>query len=300
MVASLPDHSGRDSEQPVSAARSGGLPKWEAVLERMRSENFPVASKVLPPSVRQDLHALYGYFRLVDYAGDEAPGHRGELLDLLEVDLRRAYQGTARIPVLRALSPTVRKHGIPYEVLVKLIEANRQDQRVRRYETFADLLDYCALSAAPVGEAVLHVFDRADKSLIELSDKICTALQILEHCQDIRTDFNQGRIYIPAEDMRRFGCAEEELAGAHASTKLRGLVKFEVDRARRMLAAGAPIVSQLSGMARIAVSGYIAGGRATAAAFAAAGHDPLSTEIRPGRVRTFVEWGKLYALGRPW
>src|SRR5699024_5817490 len=127
---------------------------------RMRSENFPVASKLLPRSVRSHLHALYGYFRLVDYAGDEAPGDRDALLDLLDVDLRRVYQGTARIPVMRTLTSTVRECAIPFETLVKLIQANRQDQRVRRYDTFEELVGYCELSANPVGEAVLHVFNR--------------------------------------------------------------------------------------------------------------------------------------------
>ncbi|WP_443203874.1 squalene synthase HpnC [Saccharopolyspora sp. 5N708] len=270
------------------------------MLARMRSENFPVASRMLPSGLRQHLQALYGFFRLVDYAGDEAPGNRGELLDFLAVDLKRAYQGTARIPMLRALTPTVAECAIPHEVLVKLIEANHQDQRVRRYPTFTELLDYCALSANPVGEAVLHVFGRAEPPLIALSDQICSALQILEHCQDIAEDFQQDRIYLPSEDLQRFGCPEAELVAARASTRLRGLVKYEVDRARRMLDAGAPLVGELAGTARIAVAGYVAGGRATAAALAAANHDPLRVDVRPGRRRTFVEWGRLYVLGGTW
>lgn len=302
MVLSLPDHalSGGDSEQPRDVPRSSDFPRGEAVLSRMRSENFPVASRVLPRGVRRHLHALYGYFRLVDYAGDEAPGHRGALLDLLEVDLKRVYQGAARIPVLRTLAPTVRECAIPYDVLVKLIEANRQDQRVRRYETFDDLLDYCALSANPVGEAVLHVFGRAEPGLVALSDRICTALQVLEHCQDLGEDLRQDRIYLPVQDMRRFGCQEEDLATETAPTRLRGLVRFEVDRALRMLDSGAVLISKLPWMGRIAVAGYVAGGRATAAAFGAAGYDPLGVDVRPSKLRTFGEWGRLYVLGGSW
>ncbi|WP_190813083.1 squalene synthase HpnC [Saccharopolyspora pogona] len=302
MVLSLPDSAvyGGDSENSDGLPRSGDFPRSAAVLARMRSENFPVAARILPRGLRRHLHALYGFFRLVDYAGDEAPGNRGALLDFLEIDLKRAYQGTARIPMLRSLTPTVAECAIPHEVLVKLIDANRQDQQVRRYRSFPDLLDYCALSANPVGEAVLHVFGRAEPALITLSDRICSALQILEHCQDIAEDYRQDRVYLPTDDMQRFGCEEPELVADRASTMLCGLVKYEVDRARRMLDAGAPLVGELSGMARIAVAGYVAGGRATAAAFAAAKHDPLGFDVRPGRGRTFAEWGRLYVLGGIW
>jgi squalene synthase HpnC len=300
MVLSLPDDamSGEDSEHPRGEARSGDFPRSAAVLSRMRSENFPVAARVLPGGVRQHLHALYGYFRLVDYAGDEAPGNREALLNFLEQDLRRAYQGTARIPILRQLQVTAHQCGIPQDVLVKLIEANRQDQHVRRFADFAELRDYCARSANPVGEAVLHVFDRAETGLVALSDRICTALQVLEHCQDIGEDYRQAdRIYLPDEDMVRFGVTEQDFVAARASTALRGLVRLEVDRARRMLRDGSVLIGELRGTARVAVAGYVAGGLATAAAFTAAGHDPLAVEVRPGKARTFLEWGRLLVLG---
>lgn len=260
-------------------------------------ENFPVASRVLPGGVRRHLLALYGFFRLVDYAGDDAPGHRDSLLALLDTDLKRVYHGTPRIPLLRAMVPTVRACAIPREVLARLIEANRQDQRVSRYEKFDDLREYCALSANPVGQSVLHVFGRAEPPLIELSDLICTALQILEHCQDVAKDYQEGRVYLPAEDLRRFQCKEDDLLLTRAPTALRGLIRFEVDRARAMLDSGSALVGRLSGVARVAVAGYVAGGLATAHAFAAAGHDPLATEVRPGRARTIVEWLRLWATG---
>jgi squalene synthase HpnC len=243
------------------------------------------------------LLALYGFFRLVDYAGDEAPGHRDTLLDLLDADLKRVYQGTPRIPLLRGLVPTVRECGLPRELLVRLIDGNRQDQRVSRYEKFEDLCDYCALSANPVGEAVLYVFGRAEPKLIERSDKICTALQILEHCQDVAQDYEQGRIYLPAEDMRRFQCAEEDLLQRSAPTKLRGLIRFEVQRARKMLDEGSVLVKALSGVGRVAVAGYVAGGVATARAFTAARYDPLGVEVRPDRVHTAADWARLWLAG---
>lgn len=300
MVLSLPEPalSGGDSDDlGAESPRPGDVPRLPAVLARMRTENFPIASRMLPDGIRGHLQALYGYFRLVDYAGDEAPGNRDALLDLLETDLKRAYQGTARIGVLRALTPTVRDCAIPVDVLGKLIQANRQDQVVSRYRTFDELLDYCALSANPVGEAVLHVFGRAEEDLLVLSDRICTALQILEHCQDLAEDQRSGRIYLPQQDFQRFHCDEEQFADPVAATRVRGLVKFEVDRAVRMLNAGTPLVARLSGTARIAVAGYVAGGRATAAALAAAGHDPLRTEPRPSKTRTFAEWLRVFALG---
>ncbi|RRO18896.1 squalene synthase HpnC [Saccharopolyspora rhizosphaerae] len=299
MVLSLPGEtlSGEDPEHPLGAERSGELPRSAAVLAQMRSENFPVASRVLPGGVRRHLHALYGYFRLVDYAGDEAPGNRDALLDFLEHDLERAYLGTARTTIMRELQPTVTECAIPMSTLAKLIEANRRDQHVKRYEDFDELMNYCALSANPVGESVLHVFGRAEEGLIALSDKVCSALQVLEHLQDLAEDHRSGRVYVPAEDLERYGCHESDLAAPRASTALRGLVRFEVARARRMLRDGSVLVGALSGTARLAVAGYVAGGLATVAAFEAAGHDPLAAQVNPSKARTFTEWVRLHARG---
>lgn len=278
----------------------GQLPDAAAVLARAAGENFPVATRVLPRDLRRHLMALYGYFRLVDYAGDEAPGSRETLLDLLEADLGHAYRGTPRVPLLRALAPTVRECGIPYEVLLRLIEANRQDQHVRRYQTFAQLVQYCELSANPVGEAVLHVFGCARPPLVELSDRVCTALQIFEHCQDVVTDFEQGRVYLPAADLAHFGCELVDLDERPVPLRWRRLIRFQVVRAERLLDAGAPLVGRLPGLARLAVAGYVAGGRATAHAFAAAGYDPISAHVTPCRTRTTAEWSRLLLSGGTW
>lgn len=291
-------HRAGDSHPTVPAP--GELPSAQAVLARAHFENFPVASRILPRGLRQHLLALYGFFRLVDYAGDEAPGDRESLLELLEHDLTRVYRGTPRVPLLRALAPTVRQCGIPRELLVRLIDANRRDQRVRRYDTYAELLDYCALSANPVGESVLYVFGCARAELIALSNQVCTALQLLEHWQDIGEDFQHDRVYLPLEDLRRFDCQEMDLAAGSAPPRLRRLVQFEIGRARRMLDDGAPLVGRLSGLARLTVAGYVAGGRATAAAFAGAGYDPLRTDVRPARSRTVAEWVRLCVSGGSW
>lgn len=291
---------GRDRAAARHPDASAQLPDAAAVLSRAAGENFPVAASVLPRDLRRHLMALYGYFRLVDYAGDEAPGSRETLLDLLEADLAHAYRGTPRVPLLRALAPTVRECGIPYEVLVRLIDANRQDQHVRRYQTYAQLVQYCELSANPVGEAVLHVFGCARPPLVELSDRVCTALQILEHCQDVVADLQQDRVYLPAADLAHFGCELVDLDQRPTPMRWRRLVRFQVVRAERLLEAGAPLVGRLPGLARLAVAGYVAGGRATAQAFAAAGYDPIAVHVSPNRVRTAAEWARTLLSGGTW
>ncbi|SDK81159.1 farnesyl-diphosphate farnesyltransferase [Actinopolyspora mzabensis] len=294
-MAALPDRArpARQSARSFEMVLPGQLPEVGEVLARAQSENFTVAARVLPYRIRQHLMAVYGFARLVDYAGDEACGPREGLLELLEADLGRAYEGTPRLPLLRAFAPTVRACGIPRAVPARLIEANRRDQHVRRYSTFEELLDYCYYAANPIGELVLYIFGRVEPELIRLSDRICSALQILEHCQDIGEDFRQDRIYMPLTDLRDFGCAESELAAPTASAELRRAVWFEVDRALDLLRSGQPLVGRLSGLARMAVAGYVAGGVATARAFEPAGYDPLAVEVRPNRRRILSEWVRL-------
>jgi squalene synthase HpnC len=277
-----------------TVARDGGgaraVPPPEVILARSAAENFPVASRALPARFRRDLMALYGYARLVDHAGDEAAGDRIALLDTIAADLDRVYAGTPRLPLMQQLQVTVRERAIPRSPLDRLLAANRRDQEVRNYATFDELLDYCALSADPVGELVLHLFGLATPDRIALSDRICSALQVLEHCQDVGEDHAAGRIYLPADDRERHGCPDSDLAAPTASTALRRVVAQQVARARRLLAEGAPLIGTLPLPARFAVSGYLAGGRATAAALERAGYDVLGVEIRPRRARMLFEW----------
>ncbi len=287
----------RPATPVATAAPEPDLPAAASVLARSGTENFPVASRLLPGGLRRNLLALYGYARLVDYAGDEAPGDRATLLDLIAADVDRIYSGSPRLPLLRALAPTVRECGIPPEPLHRLIEANRRDQHVRRYATFTDLVDYCSYSADPVGELVLHVFGRASADRIALSDRICTALQVLEHCQDVAEDLAAGRIYLPTEDLHRCGCTESDLAAPVASAAVRQVVALQVARAQRLLDEGQPLAGRLPLLARLAVSGYLAGGRATAAAITAADHEVLAADVRPRRIRVLVEWVRVAATG---
>jgi squalene synthase HpnC len=253
-----------------------GAPPAGAVMARAESENFPVASRVLPRQTRSHLLAVYGFARLVDEVGDSAPGDRLAALDWLELDLDRAYRGRAEHPLLVRLAPTLRECALPREPFARLIEANRVDQRVSRYESWEQLRTYCALSADPVGELVLDVLDLATPARIRLSSSICTGLQLTEHCQDVSEDLARGRVYLPGEDLARFGCTTADLQAARAGEPLRRVVAFEVGRARGLLTQGAPLIDELHGRAKLAVAAFLAGGRAALDAIERARFDVLA------------------------
>ncbi|MEE1754101.1 squalene synthase HpnC [Streptomyces sp. SP18CS02] len=263
-----------------------------ATLDKAADENFPVAPFFLPRAWRDDLMAVYGFARLVDDIGDGdlAPGgadarHLGvaadraddrvALLDAFEADLRRVFEGTPSHPLLRALQPTVRRRSLTPGPFLGLIAANRQDQLVRRYETYDDLLAYCELSANPVGRLVLAVTGTASPERVRRSDAVCTALQIAEHLQDVSEDLARDRIYLPAEDMRRFHVTEADLARPSGSASVRALVAFEAGRARLLLDEGIPLVGSVHGRLRLLLAGFVAGGNAALHAIADAGHDVL-------------------------
>jgi squalene synthase HpnC len=234
------------------------VPGEAVVLDRASTENFSVASLVLGRATRDHLLAIYGFARLVDQLGDEVEGDRLAHLDWLEAELGRAYGGEPEHPLMRRLVPTLHAFDLPREPFLRLIEANRRDQQQAVYRTFDELLEYCDLSANPVGELVLYVFGAATGPRIALSNDVCTALQLVEHWQDVVEDYGRGRIYIPAEDLGRFGVAPGEFEG----NAFEHLMSFEVARARELLDKGAPLVGTLRGRARIAVAGYVGGGRA--------------------------------------
>ncbi len=261
-------------------------PAVGAVMRRSSGENFPVASRVLPRAIRAHLLALYGFARLVDELGDGAypglaqdpsPQERLAALDELQADLDRAYRGEAEHPLLRRLEPTLRECALPRGPFVRLIEANRMDQRVSTYQSWEQLRGYCELSANPVGELVLGVFGQATPARVEHSDAICTALQLTEHCQDVSEDRARGRVYLPVEDLDRYGCTISDLSAGHAGAPLREALAFEVDRARGLFAQGAPLIDELDGVrVRLAVAAFVAGGRAALDAIERAGYDVLA------------------------
>ncbi len=263
-------------------------------LGKAADENFPVAPFFLPRDWRDDLMAVYGYARLVDDIGDGdlAPGGADAfglasdagplpLLDALEEDLHRVFDGTPRHPLLRGLQPTVRRRGLTPGPFLGLIQANRQDQLVRRYETYDDLLAYCELSANPVGRLVLGITGTATPERIRRSDEICTALQLVEHLQDVAEDLARDRIYLPAEDLKSFHVTEEELARPTAGAAVRSLVAFQAERARSLMHAGLPLVGSVHGRLRLLLAGFAGGGLAALDAIAAAGFDVLSGPPKP-------------------
>jgi squalene synthase HpnC len=282
----------------------------EEVVANASGENFPVALRLLPARHRRHLTNLYFFARLTDDLGDEARDPRSQpladvselrlrLLDELAADVDRIYAGgTPESPVMRAMADTVKECGVPARPLLDLIQANRQDQQVTRYRTFAELEQYCELSANPVGQIVLYIFGVATPQRIALSDSICTALQLAEHWQDVAEDLGHGRIYLPGEDLERYGCTEADLAAPTAGPAVRQLMIFEVNRAEELLDEGAPLVGTLRGAARLAVAGYLAGGRAALAAIRAQGHDVLTGTPRPRKQRLAGELVKAYVRGR--
>ena len=252
------------------------VPSEAEVLDRASTENFSVASLVLGKANRDHLLAIYGFARLVDQLGDEVDGDRLAHLADLEHDLEQIYDGgRPDHPIMRRLTPTVRALGLPRGPFDRLIEANRRDQRQSTYDTYDELLDYCDLSANPVGELVLHVFGAATPERVALSDDVCTALQLLEHWQDVAEDRSRGRVYLPAEDVERF--ADHD-----------ALMAFEIERARALLDRGAPLVGTLRGRARLAVAGYVGGGRANLDALAAGSPKTSKPHRALATLTTFV------------
>ena len=263
------------------------IPARAETMAKAGAENFPVAGALLGRRRRRNLLAIYGFARLVDDIGDELDGDRLALLDWAEEELDRACEGQQPShPTMLALAEAMRDVPLPAEPLRRLLEANRQDQRVQSYETFGELLGYCTLSAAPVGELVLHVFGAATADRIALSDQICAGLQVTEHIQDVREDHARGRIYMPAADLHRFGCTAKDLGAASATPALRALVGLEVRRAGALLTEGAPLARRLRGRAALAVAAYVAGGHAALDAIEAADCDVFSAQPRPGRLQS--------------
>ena len=213
--AGMPDAATGEHLASSRQAPAGNLPGADEIFDRAAGENFSVASILLGRDTRRHLTAIYGYARLVDQIGDAVEGDRQAALDAFEADLALIFDGGGRPAhaVLRRLEPTVHELDLPRGPFERLIEANRRDQETVAYGTFEELVGYCDLSANPVGELVLHVFGAATPDRIALSDRVCTALQLAEHWQDVAEDRTAGRVYLPAEDLDRFGVTPDDLDG---------------------------------------------------------------------------------------
>lgn len=289
--------------EPATAPPSGAdpcdqrlrreLPGLDGVLAKAADENFAVAPGFLPAQLRADLGAIYGFARFVDDIGDETSVgacDRLAMLDLVDNDLTTLFAGgRPELAPLQGLVEPVRAGRMPETPLRRLVQANRLDQQADSYQTFDDLRGYCALSADPVGRLVLAAIGLDTPDRVALSDQVCTGLQLVEHWQDVAEDRARGRVYLPQQDMRRFGVTDGDLRAAHASAALKALLAFEVSRARELLAAGPPLVAGVPGRAKIAIAGFVAGGRAALRAIEAVDFDVLPGAPKPRKTRRLRE-----------
>lgn len=252
----IPDHAPSEADAREYCRR----------LARSHYENFSVASWFLPERLRQHFFNVYAYCRISDDLGDEAGNTAAslQLLDQWETELNACYDGhhtRPRHPVFVALVETVRKFEIPKHEFADLLAAFRQDQSITRYETFNDLLGYCRYSANPVGHLVLYLCGYRDSERQLLSDYTCTALQLANFWQDVSADFAKGRIYLPLEDLRRFGVSEEMIRDGENTSAFSEMMRFEVERAREWFAQGLPIVGKVDGTPATDIELFSRGGQ---------------------------------------
>jgi squalene synthase HpnC len=231
---------------------------------RRQYENFSVATLFLPRRLLSHFYHVYSYCRWADDLGDETGGGARtlELLRWWRGELLRMYDGAPRHPVMVALQETVDRFGIPPQPFLDLLFAFEQDQLVKRYGTYEQLLGYCRHSANPVGHLVLYLFESYDSERAALADAICTALQLTNFWQDVARDFAIGRVYLPDEDMQRFGYTEADLQARRFRPTFAALLRFEVERARELFRRGEPLIDRVPRAVRIDLDLFIRGGLA--------------------------------------
>jgi squalene synthase HpnC len=271
----------REKRKRLALSQNAAMEVAE-VAARAAGENFPVGSILFPRALRPHIDALYCYARLVDELGDAYAGDRLAALDELECEVEATFEGEPTWPVMRNVQPTVHEFDLPREPFLRLIEANRIDQRVSEYETWDDVKHYCIHSADPCGRLVLGVLRRLDDAgLVAASDDVCTGLQLVNFLQDVPTDLAMGRIYLPAEDRRRFGYPSLDTP----SEELRDLLRFEAERAAGLLAAGETLRAGIGGRLGRAVALFARGGLAALDALEKADWDVFTQRPRPSRAR---------------
>lgn len=228
-------------------------------------ENFPVGSLLLPKKIRSAVHAIYRFARAADDIADEGELEAATRLQLLgEFRARLATMEAGGIladdAIFSPLFAEIRRHSLPFAPFYDLVSAFEQDVTVTRYADYAALADYCRRSANPIGRLMLHLFNEHDRRAVAMSDAICTALQLINFLQDIEADFARGRIYIPQADWHKFCVNEAQIAAKDATGMWSMLMRFEVERARKLLAAGAPLGKLLPGRFGFEVRMIIMGG----------------------------------------
>ena len=244
-------------------------------------ENFTVVSLLLPRKLKQHFWNVYAFCRHADDLADEVgdPGESLRLLSELKQDVMRMYEGAPQQLILVALRETVRQFNIPPAPFLALIDAFEQDQRQTRYETYAQLVDYCTRSANPVGHLVLYLCGYGDSERQKLSDFTCTALQLTNFWQDVANDLQRGRIYIPREDMQRFGVSEQDIVTRRFTPAFAELMKFQVQRTEDLFKEGQALLPLVKRRVRTDIALYGRGGRAILRSIRKIGYNTL--EHRP-------------------
>lgn len=252
--------------------------RYTEKIARTHYENFTVVSWFLPAALRQDMYNVYAYCRWSDDLGDEIPDPALALkaLEWWRGELEACYAGAPRHPVFVALRETVDRFEIPSEPFHHLLDAFVQDQTVKRFPTYADVEHYCTRSANPVGRLVLYLFGFKDEERQRLSDATCTALQLANFWQDVTVDWEKDRVYLPLEDMERFGVGEGQVARREFNEPFRKLMEFEVERARGLFAAGLPLISMVPRRLRLDLELFTRGGQTILSLIEEQGYDVLS------------------------
>ena len=230
-------------------------------------ENFPVSSVLLPAALREPVAAIYGFARSADDFADEGdltPPQRLALLATYRAELDAIDQGKpTHHPVFLRLRPVIAQYRLPLQLFRDLLDAFTQDVSIDRYRDFAELMDYCRRSADPVGRLLLHLFGQTSEENLSRSDAVCSALQLINHWQDVGIDAAKGangRIYLPRDDMARFGVSDDDILRRVASADFRALLQFQVQRARALMLSGASMGSDLPGRIGIEIRAIVAGG----------------------------------------
>ena len=230
-------------------------------------ENFPVASILLPRTLREPVAAIYVFARSADDFADEGDLPQSQRAALLagyqaELDAIERDEPTQH-PVFQRLRPVIARYGLPLQLFRDLLDAFTQDIGKNRYRDFAELMDYCHRSADPVGRLLLHLFGYASPENLSRSDAICSALQMINHWQDVGIDAAKGlagRIYLPQDDMVQFGVGDDEIVNRNANTAFKALLRFQVERARELMLSGASLGWDLPGRMGLEIRAIVAGG----------------------------------------
>jgi len=240
-------------------------------------ENFPVASLLLPPKLREPVALIYRFARSADdFAdeGDDPPASRLAKLEAFRSRIRDISSG--KIPdqaLFRDLARIIREHSLPPQLFADLLDAFAQDVTKKRYANFAELLDYCRRSANPVGRLLLHLFKRTTDSELSCSDAICSALQLINFWQDLEIDYAKGRVYLPQDEMAAHGVSERHLADRTCDAAWQALMRYQVERSRRLILSGAPLGRALPGRIGLEIRATVQGGLRILEKIERAGYD---------------------------